>query len=285
MGKIKVFTDSTNDLSPALIKENDIEVVPLYVGFEDGKTYMDGVDITTMELYEKVKSVGKLPKTAAPSPVNFYNVFKPYIDEGMDIIYIGISEQMSSTLQNAQIAALEFPEGRIEIVDSMNLSSGVGLLVLKAVDFIKEGLNVHEVAEKVRECVPKVRAQFVIDTLDYLYMGGRCSALQNFMSGIFKIKPMIQVVNGKMIVAEKTRGKFDKAIDNMLAYAVGEKDKIRKERIMITYSEESPYHYAEYLEKQIMEKIAPHAVYKTEAGCVISSHCGKGTIGILFIEE
>lgn len=285
MGKIKVFTDSTNDLSSALIKENDIDVIPLYVGFEDGKTYMDGVDITTMELYEKVESVGKLPKTAAPSPVNFYNAFKPYIDEGMDIIYIGISEQMSSTLQNAQIAALEFPEGRVEIVDSMNLSSGVGLLVLKAVDFINEGLNVHEVAEKVRECVPKVRAQFVIDTLDYLYMGGRCSALQNFMSGIFKIKPMIQVVNGKMIVAEKTRGKFEKAIDNMLAYAVGEKDKIRKERIMITYSEKSPYHYAEYLEKQIMEKIAPDAVYKTEAGCVISSHCGKGTIGILFIEE
>lgn len=283
MGIIKVFTDSTNDLSPALLKENDIDVVPLYVGFEDGITYRDGVDITTEELFEKVNSLGKLPKTSAPSPVDFYNAFKPYIDEGRDIVYIGISEQMSSTLQNAKIAALEFPEGRIEIVDSMNLSSGVGLLVLKAADFAKEGLNVHEAAEKVRELVPKVRAQFVIDTLDYLYMGGRCSALQNFMSGILKIKPMIQVVDGRMIVYEKTRGKFDKAVDNMLAYAVGENDKINKERIMVTYAAGSVHD--EYLEKQIMEKIAPKAVYRTEAGCVISSHCGKGTIGILFIEK
>lgn len=166
MGEIKVFTDSTNDLTPALIKENGIEVVPLYVGFENGETYKDGVDITPKEMYELVKKFGKLPKSASPSPQVFYDAFKPYIDEGRDIIYVGLSTGLSATVQNAIVAAQEFPEGRIEVVDLMNLSSAVGLLTLKAVDYVREGLSVKSVAEKVREKVPKVKTEFIIDTLE-----------------------------------------------------------------------------------------------------------------------
>lgn len=283
MGKIKVFTDSTNDLSPELIKENGIEVIPLYVGFENGETYRDGVDVTPKEMYELVKKFGKLPKSASPSPKAFYDAFKPYIDEGKDIIYVGISSGLSATVQNAMIAAQEFPKGRVEVVDSMNLSSGVGLLVLKAVDYANEGLSVQKAAEKVREKVPKVRTEFVIDTLDYLYMGGRCSALQSFMSGIFKIKPIVKVVDGKMILGEKPRGKIEKGIDIMIGHAVKNKDNIELDRIMVTHSLGCTMN--EYIRDEVMKKIGPQNVYITDAGCVISSHCGPGTVGILYIEK
>lgn len=283
MGEIKVFTDSTNDLTPALIKENDIDVISLYVGFENGESYKDGVDITPKEMYELVKKFGRLPKSASPSPKVFYDAFKPYIDEGKDIIYVGLSSDLSATVQNAIIAAQEFPEGRIEVVDSLNLSSGIGLLVLKAVDYAKEGLSVQEVAKRVREKVSKVKTEFVIDTLDYLYMGGRCSALQSFMSGIFKIKPIVKVVKGKMILGEKPRGKIEKAIDIMIGHAVKNKDNIDLDRIMVTHSLGCTMN--EYIRDEVKKKIGPENVYITDAGCVISSHCGPGTVGILYIEK
>lgn len=283
MGKIKIFTDSTNDLSQELIEQNDISVVPLYVGFGDGKVYRDGIDITPIEMYKKVDEIGKLPKSASPSPKVFFDAFKPYIEDGYDIVYVGISSELSSTLQNAAIAASEFEEGRIEIVDSMNLSSGVGLLVLKAVDYANEGYDVHEVAKRVREKVPKIKTEFVIDTLDYLYMGGRCSALQNFMSGIFKIKPIVKVVDGRMILGEKSRGKKEKAIEIMIDHAIKNKENIELDRIMVTHSAGSPD--GPFIKEQIIKNIGPENVYITVAGCVISSHCGPSTIGILYIEK
>lgn len=280
MGEVKIFTDSTCDLTPDIIKQFDISVIPLYVGFDDG-TLRDGVDITAGELFKKVDETRKLPKTSAPSPIDFYNAFKPYIDQGKDIIYIGLSSGLSATLQNATIAAADFPEGRIEIVDSMNLSTGIGLLVLKACDFARDGMDIHEIASMIRMRVPKVKTAFVIDTLDYLYMGGRCSALQNFMSGIFKIKPIVKVVDGKMILGEKARGKREKALNTMLDNAIMDKDNIELDRIMVTHSVGSMD--SEYLKEKLKENINVKEVIVTVAGCVISSHCGPNTIGILYI--
>jgi DegV family protein with EDD domain len=280
LGEVKVFTDSTCDLTWNIINEYDISVVSLYVGFENG-TFKDGIDITAGELFKKVDECGKLPKTAAPSPNDFYNEFKPFIEQGKDIIYIGLSSGLSSTLQNAIIAANEFPEGRIEIVDSMNLSTGIGLLVLKACDFAKAGMNIHEIAREIRERVPKVKTAFVIDTLDYLYMGGRCSSLQNFMSGVFKIKPIVKVVDGKMILGEKARGKREKALNVMLDNAIVDKDNMELDRIMVTHSVGNTD--SQYLKEKLEENIKVNEVLITEAGCVISSHCGPNTIGILYI--
>lgn len=281
MSNVKIFTDSTSDLTPEIIENNDISIVPLYVNFNE-TSYIDGVTITTPELYKKIEKLGMLPKTAANSPANFYKAFKPYIDDRQDIVFIGLSSELSSHLQNAKLAASEFPEGRIHIVDSLNLSTGIGLLVMKAVDFKNQGLDAAEIAEKVKELVPKVKTAFVIDTLDYLYKGGRCSALANFVGGVLKIRPVVKVVDGKMILAQKLMGKREKSLNTMLNNVIKEKDRIDTERIMVTHSISND---AEYLIEELSKNIEAKDIIETQAGCVISSHCGPNTIGILYIEK
>lgn len=281
MNKIKIFTDSTSDLTPELIRENDISIIPLYVNFDE-KSFKDGVDISTEELYKKVEEYGMLPKTSAAPPAEFYQAFKPYIDKDYDIIFIGLSSALSSHLQNAVLAANQFPEGRIHIVDSLNLSSAIGLLVMKAVDFRSEGLNASEISEKVRALVPKIKTAFIIDTLDYLYMGGRCSSLENFFGGVLKIRPVVKVVDGKMILGQKLMGKRERALNTMLNNVIKEKDNISPERVMVTHSISND---ACYLKNELNKHLNVNEVIETQAGCVISSHCGPNTIGILYIEK
>lgn len=280
MSNVKIFADSTCDLSKDLIEANDISIVPLYVGFDD-KTYKDGVEITTKELYSKVDALGKLPKTSAPSPLDFINYFRPFVEEGKDIIYIGLSSKLSATLQNAKIAASEFPDSKIEIVDSLNLSTGIGLLVMKAVDLAKEGFSVEEIANQIRTIVPKVETAFVPDTLEYLYKGGRCSALQALMGGVLKIRPVIKVVDGGMTVGQKARGKREKILETMINNALKDKDNMDRRRVFVTHSE--GYEDAMILKKRLEEHLDVEEILITDAGCVISSHCGRNTVGILYI--
>lgn len=281
MSRIKIFTDSTCDLSKELLEKYDIDVVPLYVSF-DSESLKDGVDIDTYELYRNVDETGLLPKTSSPPPIDFYNKFKPYIDNGYEILYVGLSSKLSSTIQNAKIAASEFDDGKIEVVDSLNLSTGVGLLSLKAADLRDNGLNIKEIKETLESIVPKVETNFVIDTLDYLYKGGRCSALQNIVSNVLKIRPIIKVVDGKMIVSKKIRGKRIKALNTLLEDTFKDKDNLDTTRVMVTHSlsdDDSIYLY-----NQLKEKLNVKEVLITKAGCVISSHCGQNTIGILYIK-
>lgn len=282
MRDVKIFTDSTSDLTPEIIIDNNISQVPLYVNFED-KSFKDGIDINTTALYEAVKEKGKLPKTAAASPSDFYTAFKPYIDEGKDIIFISLSSKLSSNLQNAAIATSEFDKGRIELVDSLNLSTGIGLLVMKAVDYAKEGLDVHEIAGRIRELVPKVKTAFIIDTLEYLYKGGRCNALQNFFGNVLKIRPVVQVVNGSMILAQKIRGKRQKALSIMLQNVLKDKGNIQLDRITVTHSMSDED--AKYLKRELERAIPAKEIIITNAGCVVSSHCGPNTVGILYISK
>ncbi|MBL4937405.1 DegV family protein [Clostridium sp. YIM B02515] len=281
MNKIKIFTDSTSDLTPDLIKENDISIIPLYVNFDE-KSFKDGVDISTEELYRKVEEYNMLPKTSAAPPAEFYKTFKPYIDDNYDIIFIGLSSALSSHLQNAVLAANQFPEGRIHIVDSLNLSSAIGLLVMKAVDFRNEGLNAFEIAERVKALVPKIKTAFIIDTLDYLFMGGRCSALESFFGGVLKIRPVVKVVDGKMVLGQKLMGKRARALNTMLNSVIKEKGNISPERVMVTHSISND---AGYLKNELNKHIDVKEIIETQAGCVISSHCGPNTIGILYIEK
>ncbi|MTI49592.1 DegV family protein [Sporosalibacterium faouarense] len=280
MSEIKVFTDSTSDLSKEIINEFNITIVPLYVNFGN-QVYKDTIDINTDKLYKKVKDTQELPKTSAPSPSNFYNYFKPYVDQGKDIIYIGISSHLSSTIQNAKLASLEFDEVNIEIIDSQNLSTGIGLLVMKAVKLIEQGLNVKEVSKAIKEYIPKVRTGFIIDTLDYLYKGGRCSALQSFIGGMLKIRPLVKVVNGEMILGQKTRGKRTKALDILLKNIYQDKGIIDADYVFITHSK--AYNDAIFIKETLEKNIAADNIIITNAGCVISSHCGPNTIGILYI--
>lgn len=282
MGAVRVISDSTCDLSQELIKKHDIAILPLYVVFDE-EAYKDGVDITTEKLYRMVEERNTLPKTSAPSPLDFYNTFKKYIEIGEDIIYIGISSELSATVQNARLAAQGLPEDRIEIVDSLNLSTGIGLLVMKAVDYTGQGFGIHETAQKIRELVPKVRTRFVINTLDYLYKGGRCTALESFFGGLLSIKPVVSVKEGKMLLEDKIRGKREKARNNMLESALADKGKMRKDRVFVTHSMD--LEEAKILKDALQEEISGGEIIITDAGCVISSHCGPKTVGILYINN
>lgn len=280
MNHIKIFADSTSDVPKELIDLYDISIVPLYVNF-DSVSFKDGVEITTEELYRKVEETGRLPQTAAPAPADFSNAFKPYIDQGMDILYIGLSTQLSSTIQNAYIAAADFPEGRIEIIDSLNVCLGIGLLVLKARELVNQGKNLKETARILRETVPKVRVQFIIDTLDYLHKGGRCSAMQSFVGGILKIRPLIKMEDGKIILWEKLRGKREKCLQTMLDKLYDDKDQIDLSSVFIAHScaEEDVFSVKEKMEEILGLTNIPIG----NAGCVISSHCGPKTIGIMYL--
>lgn len=283
MNKVKIITDSTNDLTAEILGNLGISVVPLFVDFGE-ESYQDGIDITPEKLFKLVKEKKTLPKTAAPSPYDFVKYFKKYIDEGYDIVAVTISSQMSSTYQNAVLAAAEFPEGRIKVVDSRSLSSGVGSVAMIASQYAAKGMSAGEIANKLEEIIPKVKVGFVIDTLEYLYKGGRCNVLQSIVGSMLKVRPIIRVVEGRMILSDKVRGEKKKALDKMLADAVADKDNIDFNRIIITHSLGSEEE-AEYLKKQLSENIPGQDIYITQAGCVISSHCGTKTIGIIYVNN
>ena len=279
MGKVVVVTDSTCDLSEKLIKENDIKVIPLYVSF-DTEIYKDGIEITSEKLYEMVKEKKQLPKTSACSVGDFMKLFKEYLDQGYEVIYTGIGANLSSTYANALLAQEELGSDKLYVIDSANLSTGIGLLVLKAAKFAKEGKSGAEIKSLIEEMVPKVRSKFVVDSLEYLHKGGRCSGVARFFGTMARLKPVIAVDNGKLNVMAKPIGKR-KGLRIMVDDIVSNKDNIHNDCVMLThaYADED----AEYLKAALKEEVSEAHVEETAAGCVISSHCGKGTIGILYI--
>ncbi len=280
MHKIKLVTDSTCDLSQQLIKEHDIAVVPLYVIFP-GEEYRDNVDLTTPKMYELVREKGILPKTAAASPGDIQAVFERYLQEGYQILFTGIGNNFSATMKSALAAKTAIGSEDIYLVDSQNLSSGSGLLLLKAVKFRAEGLSAAAIKERIEALAPKVRSQFVIDTLEYLHKGGRLNAFAAAMGTMLKIKPIIKVRDGVLGVGKKGRGTVRVGVDIMLQEAFAEKHEIDGDCLMITHS--LAHADAKYVRDQIRQNLKIDNVYETDAGCVISSHCGRGTIGILYL--
>lgn len=281
MKKIKLISDSTCDLSKELIQKHDIEIVPLTVSFGDIE-YKDGIDITTEKMYQLVDELGMLPKSAAIAPGVFEEVFNRYLEEGYQIIYLGIGSKFSSTLQSAMLAKSMIESEDIHLIDSGNLSSGIGLLLLKAASFRTQGDDINTIVSKVEELVPKVRSQFVIDTLEYLYKGGRLNALSALMGKVLNIHPVIKVKDGVMVVGKKAMGSMKKGLNIMINEAKALKDNIDPEFMMITHSLASTY---DYVHNKVEENFDIKHVYETHAGCVISTHCGRGTIGILYIEK
>ncbi|WP_438446347.1 DegV family protein [Gorillibacterium sp. sgz5001074] len=281
MSTIQIMADSTCDLTPELIEANGIRIIPLYVVFDD-RTYRDGRDLTTGQLYDRVAELGSLPRTSAPSPADFVEVFQPAVASGCSVVYISISSELSSTYQNACIAAAEFPEGAVQVVDSRNLSTGIGLTVLKAADYVRQGMtSAVELAARLREDTARVEAEFVIDTLDYLHKGGRCSGTQLFIGSLLRIHPVIKVTDGRMIVAEKLRGRMDKAAAGLLDRALEHRDRIDRTRVFVTHSMAPDT--AQWLKERLEQELGSANVIVTDAGCVISSHCGPGTVGILLM--
>ncbi|MNI26499.1 Fatty acid-binding protein [compost metagenome] len=282
MSKVKIFADSTSDLPASWITEHHIGIIPLYVVFNE-ETFRDGVDITPSDIYRRVADNGNLPKTTAPSPKDFMDTFAPHIEQGHDIVYISLSSNLSSTYQNALIAADEFPAGRIKVFDSLNLCSGIGLLVMKAVRAAEQGQSAEQIISILESCRPLVETEFVIDTLEYLYKGGRCSGMQNFIGSLLQIRPVLKVVNGSIIPAYKVRGKKEKAVQQMLDNALSNKENMDNDTIIVahTLAEDEALRIAAILKEQT----GAREVAIAEAGCVISSHCGPHTVAIMYVTK
>ena len=285
MNKVKIITDSTCDLGVELAKKYDIEVIPLYVNFGE-ESYKDGVNITTEELYKLVEQKGELPKTSAIDIVTISETFKKWLDLGYDIVFSGISKQMSRTYENAIMAIDELDaKDRIYVVDSMNLSTGIGLTILKACDLRDQGLSAKEIADKMEEITKRVKAQFGIETMDYLYKGGRCSGIAKVFGTLLKIKPIIFVRDGKMTVGMKSLGKMKVALDKMINMFLEDykNDKVDRDKVFITHS--IAFESEKYIRERLEAEVKDMEIISTVAGCVISSHCGSGTIGILYITK
>ncbi|HHY82458.1 MAG TPA: DegV family protein [Clostridiales bacterium] len=282
MNRVKIITDSTADLSKDLVEKYDLGIIPLYVLIEE-KSYLDGIEMTTEELYRQVERTQKLPKTAAPSTGDFHEFFAKWVGAGYDIVYVGLSSKLSATYQAARLAAEEFEEGRVWVLDTKNLSTGIGILAIKAAELAQKGMDAASIHNEVSSMVPKVRVSFVIDTLKYLHMGGRCSAVQFLASSVLKIHPQIIVQDGGMIVGAKFRGKRTSYLDQFYKEVVGDGSQIDRSRVFVTHSGCAEEEVSEY--KNRLEALGVSEVLVTQAGTVISSHCGPGTIGIIYIEK
>ena len=280
MTKVKIITDSTNDLDKKTLEENDIVVLPMYVNFSD-ESFLDGINITTPELYKYVAEKNELPKTSAVSIQVFIDEFTKYVEEGYEIVFTGISRQMSRTFENAVLAAREVAEDKIFVVDSMNLSTGIGLLLLKACKYRDAGLPAKEIAEKMEQDRNRVLSQFAIEKMDFLHKGGRCSGMVKLVGTVLKIKPIIAVREGKMHVAKKPHGKMKVALDMMIEQLKEDLPRLDKDVVIITHS--LAFEYCEYIQNQLETILDNVPIMTTVAGCIISSHCGQGTIGILYM--
>ena len=280
MGKVVVYTDSTNDLSEELLMEYNIGVIPLYVTFGE-EIFKDGVEINPTALYKKVDDKGIMPKTSAAPMGDYYEIFKKELDAGNEVIFFSISSTLSSSVNNARAAVEELDPSKIAVIDSLNLSTGIGLQVLKAAKFAKEGKSLAEIKELAEKIRPNVRSKFAVDSLEYLHKGGRCSGASRLFGTLLQIKPVIEVQqSGKLDVLTKCKGK-KKALNVMLDDIIANKDNVDLDYIMVTHT------YADdeavMLQAKLKEEFPNATIAITTAGCVISSHCGKGTIGILYI--
>ena len=281
MHKIKITCDSTCDLTAELYEKYNVEVLPLGVSLGD-EFYHDGVDVTAKSIFSFVEEKGVLPKTAAVSIGEYEEVFRKYVDQGYAVIHINISSELSACHQNARLATEEL-EG-VYPVDSRNLSTGSGLLVIAAAEMAQQGHSAQEIVERLEELREKVDASFVLQTLEYLKKGGRCSSVVALGANMLQLRPEIEVADGGMKVGKKYRGKMERSITDYVKGRLGGRDDICMDRIFVTHS---------YVPDEIVEKVValvkelhPFAeVLETKAGCTISSHCGPECLGVLFFKR
>lgn len=279
---VKILSDSTCDLSPELVEQYGIEILPLHVLLEEGD-YKDGVDITPAEIFAWSDEHKSTPKTAAPSIEDAVESIGRLLADGNEVICFSISETMSSSFNIMRLAIEELEaEERAFAFNSANLSTGIGLLVLEAACMAKDGMGAAEILKKLEELRPRVRSSFVVDTLTYLHRGGRCSGVAALAGGMLKLHPKIVVIDGKMEVERKYRGNIAKVIKSYVQDMEEDLKAARPARVFITHSvsdEKIVNDVRDYLEGlSVFDEIL-----ETRAGGVISSHCGPGTLGVLFI--
>lgn len=280
---IILCADSTCDLSEELLERYNIHIFPLHIVLGD-RTYQDGVDLVPDQIYQIYREKRILPKTAAINVEEYTEFVRPFIKAGNDVIYVTLGSGISATYNNCRLAAEELPG--MYVIDSGNLSTGMGHVVLAAAKGIEAGLPVEQIVEQTRALAHRVEASFVIDTLEFLYKGGRCSALAMLGANMLKLKPCIEVDNAdsKMSVGKKYRGSLDKALEQYVKDRLEGRDDIVTDRIFITHSGIAPER-VELVRREIAKYQQFDEVIETRAGCTISSHCGPNTLGILFVRK
>lgn len=283
MAKIKITCDSTCDLTKEIYERLDVCVKPLgiYLGEE---LKQDGINVNALEIFDYVSKTGVLPKTSACGIAEYEDFFKPFVDDGYDVIHINLSSALSSCHQNALLAAEEV--GHVYVIDSKNLSTGSGHLVMEAAEMAQSGMEAKDIADKLNEMKQKLDVSFVVQTLDYLYKGGRCSGVAVLGANVLKLRPCIEVdpETGSMGVGKKYRGNIHKTLHDYVTDKLSGRDDLNLKRIFVTHSH-APAEVVEEV-KALVKELAPFTeVIETIAGCTITSHCGPDCLGILFFTK
>ena len=278
---IKIISDSTCDLSRQLLESNGISLVPLTVIKAD-QQFKDGITITAADIFDHVAKGGALCSTAANSIGEYADVFAEYAPNYDGVIHINIGSHFSSCYQNACLAAEDYPN--VRVIDSQNLSTGQGLVVLKACELAKTAADLDQLAEELRAFTEKVEASFLVDKLDYLVKGGRCSSAAALGANLLNLKPCIEVKDGKMSVVKKYRGKYDKCLASYVKDRLANRDDLDGGTLFVTKTVVSDECYS-----AVMGAVSEYGkfenIYETDAGCTVSCHCGPGTLGVLFVRK
>jgi DegV family protein with EDD domain len=282
---VKIISDSTCDLTREILEQYDITLTPLYITTDSREEFRDGLDIKPADVFRMVEDEKKICKTAAVNVFDYEKIFAEYSPKYDAVIHINISQGFSACNQNANIAAEDF--ANVYVVNSKNLSSASGYLVHDAGIMAKEGKCAQEILDHLEKAAPNMNASFIIDKLDYLHKGGRCSGVALLASKALSLKPCIEVHDGAMRVGTKYRGKFESVLGKYVKdrlNALAEQDNLDLKRIYITHTTCSPE-----IVRQVREDIQKYAkfaeIIETQAGCTISNHCGPNTLGILFKQK
>ena len=281
---VKIISDSTCDLSPELLARYEIDILPLHILLGD-QEFEDGKNITPDQIYAWSDANKTTPKTSAPAMADAIELFRPYVTAGREIVCFSISSSMSTSGNVMRLAAEELgASGQITVIDSANLSTGIGLLVVEAAIMAKKNRTASEIVSEIEKLKPNVRASFVVDTLTYLYRGGRCNAVAAMAGGVLKLHPKIVVEDGAMNASKKYRGKIASVILSYVKDMEKDLKNARQERVFITHSG---------CDREIVETVRTYLknlgifeeLLETRAGGVVSSHCGPGTLGVLYISK
>ena len=279
--KIKVLSDSTCDLSQQLLEQHDITLVPLTVVKAD-EQFKDGVTITPADIFAHVAAGGAICSTAAVSIGEYEDVFAQYCSDYDGVILINIGSGFSACHQNARLAAEEFPN--VRVIDSQNLSTGQGLVVLNACQLAETAIDLDDLADELRAYTEKIEASFLVDKLEYLVKGGRCSSAAALGANLLNLKPCIEVRGGKMSVGKKYRGNYAKCLSTYVKERLNGREDIDRSTLFVTKTVVSGD-----CQEAVMEALRNHghfeSVHHTTAGCTVSCHCGPGTLGIIFARK
>lgn len=279
--KIIITSDSTTDLSPALRERYGIQLMPLGINLND-KEYTDGIDIDPEMIYENYRRNKTLPKTAAPNLEDCSAFFRRFTEQGFSVVHFTISSEMSSTYQNSVIAAQDFDD--VHVVDTQNLSTGGGLLVIRAAELAQKGLSAGEIARDCRALAPFVDASFVIDSLEFLHKGGRCSTVAALGANILRLRPEIVIEDGGMHVGKKFRGPYNKCVYDYIDDRLSRLPELETDLVYVNHTIQKP-EFLEELLAYVREKTGCKQLIETPASAAISTHCGPNTFGFFFVRK